>query len=124
MSLPVLVVDDDENVGKVFQMGFRQEGVHIVYFSRAPEALEWASEVKPALAIIDVMMPDMDGLELCQALRNRDNTRDLPIILLSGIDKTELKRMASLVGAVMYITKPFAPGQVFELMRLHLAQER
>lgn len=122
-SRSVLVVDDDENVGKVFQRGFRQEGVEVVYFSSARRALEWAEETTPALAIVDVVMPDMDGVELCLALRERENTRELPIVLLSAVEKVELKKLASLVKAVTFVSKPFAPRQVFELMRLHLAPQ-
>lgn len=119
--LSILVVDDDENVGKVFQRGFRQKGVEIVYFSSARQALEWTEATTPVLAIVDVVMPDMTGVELCLALRNRENTRELPIVLLSAVDEAELKKLALLVKAVTFVSKPFAPRQVFEIMRSHLA---
>ncbi len=120
----VLVVDDDENVGQFFQRGFRVEGVSVVYFSSALKALQWVDQETPALAVVDVMMPDMNGVELCQALRKRDDTRELPIVLISAVEETELKKIASLVKAVAFVKKPFAPRHVFELMRWHLAQRQ
>lgn len=120
----ILVVDDDENIGRVFQKGFRYQGAAIVYFSSALKALEWTAEVTPVLAIVDVMMPEMGGLELCQALRNRDNTRDLPIVLLSGVDRRELEGIASMVEAVAFVSKPFSPRQMFALIRSQLETRR
>ena len=120
----VLVVDDDENIGRFFQTAFRVEGVSVVYFPSALEALQWVDRETPALAVIDVMMPGMNGVELCQALRSRDGTRELPIVLLSATEEAELKRIASQVKAVAFVKKPFAPRHVFELMRWHLAQQQ
>ena len=123
MKLPVMVVDDDESIGQVFEFGFRDEGVAVKYFSSARKALAWTKTRKPALAVIDVMMPDMDGVELCQELRSREGTRDLPIILISAIDQAKLRELAARFGAAS-VSKPFAPREVFELMRHQLASKR
>jgi len=120
MATPVLVVDDDENIGKVFQMGLRCEGVDVVYFSNARDALIWVNRSTPSLAIVDVVMPEIDGVQFCQILRSRRETEALPIILISGIDGAELKKLASLVGAVNCVTKPFAPAEVFRLVHSYL----
>jgi len=118
----VIVIDDDENIGRIFEIGWHQEDTDLLYFSSALQALDWAADTTPTLAIIDITMPEMDGIELCQILRNRANTRQLPIILLSAIDKAELQRLATLVGAMTCVSKPFAPKQVFALIRTCLQQ--
>lgn len=115
-----MIVDDDILMGRVFELGFHEQGVHVVYFSSPARALEWIGGSIPNVAVIDLVMPGMSGIEFCRVLRSTETTKDLPIILVSGKNEEDLRRAADEVGAVGYCTKPFVVSRLFALIKSHL----
>lgn len=118
----ILLVDDDETVGKVFRLGLANARTEIITCSGA-EALTTAIRTQPDIAIVDVMMPDVDGPEVCRQLREHPATASIPVVLLSAKDASELKLIAAQAGAVKYLTKPFSPRELFSVVRDYLRHD-
>ena len=116
----VLVVDDDESVLLALKRILTNEDVKVLSASSAIRALELVKESVPRLALIDVMMPDIDGLELCRLLKQDPRTSDMPVVIVSGqTERVDIERgMAA--GALDYIKKPFDADEVLLRVRTHL----
>jgi len=84
------------------------------------EALEMAATRKPDLILLDIMMPDMDGYEICAQLKNNPVTRDIPVIFISSMNQESDEARGLGAGAIDYITKPFSPAIVRARVRNHL----
>ncbi|MGX6603541.1 response regulator transcription factor [Micromonosporaceae bacterium Da 78-11] len=105
----VLVVDDDPVTLDVVEMVLRGSGIEVTTRSTGRDGVQAAHDRPPDLAVVDVSMPDMSGLEVCRALRQDALTSDIPIILLTG--KGQWLDVASGfdAGADDYLVKPFTP---------------
>jgi two-component system, OmpR family, alkaline phosphatase synthesis response regulator PhoP len=105
----ILVVEDDENIQQLVGYNLARAGLHVLYADNGEQALALVKREKPDLVLLDVMLPGLDGLEVCKALRRDPRTRTLPIILLTARTE-ENDVIAGLdLGADDYITKPFSP---------------
>ena len=102
----ILVVDDDPAVTSLLRRGFTYEGYQVDTAASGPEALELARERPPALVVLDIMMPGMDGLEVCRRLRAADAS--VPILLLTAKDAPTDQIVGLDTGADDYVTKPFS----------------
>src|SRR5207248_7837971 len=80
----VLVIDDDENIIELIKLGLKYEGFQVESTSTGPEGLAAAQRLNPNLIILDLMLPEMDGLEVCNRLRANPTTRDIPILMLTA----------------------------------------
>ncbi|MDH7486322.1 MAG: response regulator transcription factor [Anaerolineae bacterium] len=110
----ILVVDDDLPSVKMIAFLLREEGYTVLTANDGPEALRMVDEEMPDLVILDVMMPGMDGLEVCRRIRR---ITDLPIIFLSAKGETA-DRVAGLdVGGDDYLPKPFEPAELLARVR-------
>ncbi|MFW6389708.1 MAG: response regulator transcription factor [Halanaerobiales bacterium] len=109
MRHKVLIIDDDKHIRKILKDYFKFENFKVVQASTGKEGLELVEQEKPDIIILDIMMPEYDGWEVCQRLRTDDN---IPIIMLSAKIK-ETDRITGLkLGADDYVTKPFSPKEV------------
>ena len=113
----ILVVDDEADTLELLQVLLENEGYVVVTASDGPTALEKVKAAPPDLVLLDVMMPGMDGLEVCDHLRFDPATRDVPIIFLTAKHDPYLKSRASILDAYAYIEKPFAPGEMLAEIR-------
>jgi putative two-component system response regulator len=119
-KLRVLVVDDvKENISALNRM------LRPYYTIMAAETGEKAlslsqSDNPPDIILLDVMMPEMDGFEICTRLKADPRTEDIPIIFLSGLHETENKVKGLELGAVDYVSKPFEPEEVIARLATHL----
>ncbi|MCA1592977.1 MAG: diguanylate cyclase [Acidobacteria bacterium] len=105
---PLILVADDEPVNlALIKRRLEWESYHIHTAQDGREAVEKACEFLPDLVILDVMMPVLDGLQACRLLKDRQETRDIPVIFLSALDDMETKVNGLAVGADDYISKPF-----------------
>jgi two-component system response regulator MprA len=102
----LLVVDDDPAVTSLLGRGFSYEGFVVTSASSGEEALAFAREQPPDLVVLDVMMPGMDGIEVCRRLREADPT--LPILMLTARDAPGDEVVGLDSGADDYVTKPFS----------------
>jgi diguanylate cyclase (GGDEF)-like protein len=103
----VLVIDDSMDVHRLLRARLRNEDLELVLVSSGAEGLKAAAEQKPTLILLDLDMPGMDGFEVLRKLKERAETQDIPVIVLSGLQGAQDKVTAFDLGAVDYITKPF-----------------
>ena len=109
MRHKILVVDDEPDLVELVSFNLRAEGYDVVTASNGMEALNQARSVLPDLIVLDLMMPELDGLSVCEILRRLPSTAPIPVIMLTAW-KSELTRIIGLdSGAEDYITKPFSP---------------
>lgn len=86
------------------------------------DAIDLASSAPPPdLILLDIMMPDMSGYEVCEALKGQASTRNIPIIFITALTESESEELGFSLGAVDYITKPFKPSTILARTRTHLA---
>ncbi len=102
----ILIVDDDPHIRELVRVFLRNHGFDLVEASDGVEALSKLNSVKVDMAIIDIMMPNMDGWELCQELRR---TFDIPILMLTARAETSQKLKGFQLGTDDYLVKPFEP---------------
>ncbi len=107
MPARILVVDDQRDLAYMLETGFRRAGYDVLVAYDGPEALNLTASCPPDLAILDIMLPGMDGYQVCQALRARVS-EPLPVIFLTGKDQLTDIVMGLDFGADDYVTKPFA----------------
>ena len=106
---PILVADDDEHIVELVSMYLTRAGYRVETAFDGDEALRKARDLKPALLVLDVMMPGPDGLQVCRALRRKGG---VPIVLLTA-RSSDIDKIAGLrLGADDYVTKPFNPDEL------------
>ncbi len=118
---PTILIVDDEHIGDQVLSHILSDTYNISVANSGEEALELInSGLKPNLILLDVMMPDMDGFEVCEKLQANVSTSDIPIIFITGLDDKHNEERGLKIGAVDYIYKPISPGIVRTRVRLHL----
>ena len=105
----VLVVDDEPNITELVAMALRYEGFTVKTAATGRAAISAVSQFAPSLVILDVMLPDIDGIEICRRLRQKS---DVPILMLTARDEDVDKIIGLEVGADDYMTKPFNPREL------------
>ena len=106
---PILVVEDEHNIASLVKLYLSNEGFSVAWVADGSKALDEADRLQPALVILDLMLPGLDGLEICRRLRSRSR---VPVIMLTARD-SEIDRIVGLeLGADDYITKPFSPREL------------
>jgi DNA-binding response OmpR family regulator len=120
----ILVADDDPVIVRLLQVNFRLEGYEVDTAAHGEEAVTKASDLKPALILLDVMMPGLDGWEVCRRLKEDPATKDIPIIFLSARAQEEDRRRGIELGVLDYVTKPFDPGELVALVDRALSRTR
>jgi len=108
----VLVADDDEDVLELVAAVLEEEGYEIETARDGLEALDRLSTRRPDLALLDVRMPGVDGVELSRRIRRNPRTRDVPVILLSALVHAKYVARGFAAGATDYIRKPFSPNEL------------
>src|SRR6266704_796924 len=108
----ILVVDDEPEAVELLEFNLRQAGYEVVAAADGAEALKKARAVLPGLIVLDLMLPEVDGLEVCKMLRRDPATAAIPIIMLTA-KAAEIDRVLGLeLGADDYLTKPFSPREL------------
>ena len=109
MAATILVVDDERNIVQLVRLYLSKEGFRVESASSGREALEKVQSVRPDLVLLDLMLPEMDGWEVCRRLRKQG---DLPIIMVTARDDHVDKIVGLELGADDYLTKPFNPREL------------
>jgi two-component system sensor histidine kinase/response regulator len=122
MSYEILIVDDKYEDIHILDEILSNDGYLVRVARDGNSGLRAAQYDKPDLIILDVMLPDIDGLTICQQLRADENLSDIPVIIVSAVDDVNLKARAFEVGAYDYVTKPFNQQEI--LIRLQHQLER
>lgn len=114
MGHKILVVDDDPNTSRLVRLYLQKEGHTVLEAHDGEEGLSIAREKRPDLVVLDIMMPRMDGIEVCRTLRQES---DIAIIMLTARTTDEDKLKGLDIGADDYVTKPFSPGELAARVR-------
>lgn len=116
----ILVVDDERNIVELVRFNLEKEGYRVITAEDGKEACRLARSEKPDLIILDVMLPEMDGFEVCQVIQ-RDNTiSEVPIIMLTARTEELDKVLGLEIGADDYMTKPFSPRELLARVKARL----
>jgi DNA-binding response OmpR family regulator len=108
----ILVVDDEPEAVELVEFNLKQAGFDVATAADGDEALKKARAISPALVVLDLMLPEIDGLEVCKLLRRDPTTAAIPIIMLTA-KTAEIDRVLGLeLGADDYVTKPFSPREL------------
>jgi len=107
--LKVAVVDDDPSITRVMKVILRSSGYDVVTAPGGEEGLELARSEAPDVLLLDVMMPGIDGFEVCRRLKADEGTRDIPVIFVSALTAEKEIEQGMSLGALAYLTKPFTP---------------
>ncbi len=121
MSERILVVEDEQAIRTVVEYALRDAGFEVVTASRGDDALAAAADDSIDLMILDLMLPGVDGLEVCKRVRAQSN---MPIIILSARGEELDKVLGLELGADDYVTKPFSPRELVSRVRANLRRAR
>ena len=113
----ILVVDDEANIVELARIYLEQEGFRVQSAADGATALELVARQPPALMVLDLMLPAVDGWEVCRRIRADKAARDLPIIMLTARDEDVDKIVGLELGADDYVTKPFNPRELVARVR-------
>ena len=116
----VLVVDDSPTVRKIVQMTLQRERIRVITAGDGLSALTSVADEMPALILLDIQLPRMDGYHICQIIRKNLQFRTIPIIMLSGKDGLFDKMRGRLAGSTEYLTKPFDSAELVRTVKKHL----
>ena len=119
MSTRVLVVDDERQILRALRVVLTKEGFTVLTAETAEQALDMAAAEQPGAAIVDLVLPDGDGVDVCAGIREWSQ---MPVLVLSAVGDEAEKIRALNAGADDYVTKPFAPGEL--VARLNAALRR
>jgi two-component system alkaline phosphatase synthesis response regulator PhoP len=118
----ILVVDAEIYIVHILDFSLGMEGYEVVTALDGEQALVKVKSEKPDLIVLDIMMPKLDGYEVCKAIKSDPETRQIPVILLSAKGRNVDQKMGFDVGADDYITKPFSPRKLVERINAILGQ--
>jgi len=116
----VLIVDDDPDMVLLLETTLRADGIRVITAADGETALQRVREKRPSLVLLDMQLPDVDGMKVCKTLRDETDpgVRDIPILILTGLKLTEADLVDAFVaGATDYLTKPIKPTTVRSRVR-------
>jgi len=117
MAQTILIVDDDPNIVIALEFLMRQAGYAVATAADGRQALDWLASREPALMILDVMMPNKNGFEVCAEARADPRLASLPILMLTAKGREAEKARGLALGADAYVSKPFSTHNLVELVR-------
>jgi DNA-binding response OmpR family regulator len=116
----IIVVDDDKTSTSLFEQVLLMYNYEVVTLNESAKTVETATEVKPDLIILDLMMPEPDGFKVCRMLRTNPLFRRTPIIIVTALNDLDSKLVAMGAGASDYLVKPFHIDQLFTIIEKQL----
>jgi DNA-binding response OmpR family regulator len=117
----VLIIDDDPNISELTKVLLEAQDYQVISAPGAAEGIKKAKSKKPDLVILDIMMPEMDGISVCQKLKADKKTGNIPIMMLTVKWLAEDKKKSLEAGACCYMTKPFETKELVEKVKQILA---
>ncbi len=113
----VLVVEDEQDVAELLRYNLIKEGYEVVLVANGADALKRARETRPELILLDIMVPQLNGWEVCRRLKQDPETRAIPVIMVTGRVEEGDKVLGFEMGADDYVTKPFSPRELVARVR-------
>ena len=121
MPKKILVVDDEKPIADILQFNFEKEGYEVYCAYDGEEALEKVEEILPDIILLDIMLPEKDGMEVCREIRKK---YDMPIIMLTAKDSEIDKVLGLELGADDYVTKPFSTRELLARVKANLRRHQ
>lgn len=117
MAKRILAVDDEKHILRLVQINLEKAGYEVTTASNGREAIDAVRNQRPDLVVMDVMMPEMDGLEALQILKNDDSTASIPVVMLTAKAQDADVFQGWQSGADLYLTKPFNPMELLTFVK-------
>ena len=121
MNKKILVVDDEKPIADILQFNLKKEGFEVICAYDGNDALEKVEEINPDLILLDIMLPQRDGMEVCREIRKK---HDMPIIMLTAKDSEIDKVLGLELGADDYVTKPFSTRELIARVKANLRRHQ
>ncbi len=116
----ILVVDDEPFIVETVKFSLEQAGFECLVAYDGVQAIEKARNEEPDLILLDIVLPKLDGYKVCQVLKHDERYRHIPIIMLTARNQEKEKKIAMVMGADEFITKPFDSDELIESITRHL----
>jgi len=120
----LLIIEDDKDIVEMLDYNLKEEGYETISALNGEQGISLAGKERPDLIILDIMLPIMDGFEVCRTLKNDDRVAHIPIIILSAKSQETDKVVGLELGADDYITKPFSPRELIARTRAILRRRK
>ena len=114
-----ILVADDELYIRLLVKDILEPEFDVIEASNGEEAVSTTRNELPALVLMDILMPKLDGYTACHAIKNNELTKDIPVIMLTGVGHELNRQLSQEMGATAYITKPFNPEDLLDKARQH-----
>ena len=124
MKEKILIVDDEKDIVKMLDYNLKKDGYRVISASDGEDALDLASREHPDLIVLDLMLPGLDGLEVCKTLKKEGKTAPIPIIMLTAKTQESDKVIGLELGADDYMTKPFSPRELLARIKAVLRRAK
>lgn len=124
MKEKILIVEDDRDITKMLDYNLKKEGFRVISVADGEDALESAHKEHPDLILLDLMLPGMDGLDVCKVLKKESKTSSIPIIMLTAKAQESDKVVGLELGADDYVTKPFSPRELIARIKAVLRRAK
>lgn len=121
MDKKILVVDDEKPIADILEFNLKKDGYNVYCAYDGNQALEMVEEIKPDLLLLDIMLPNRDGMEVCREIRKK---YDMPIIMLTAKDSEIDKVLGLELGADDYVTKPFSTRELLARVKANLRRQQ
>ncbi|MBN2477223.1 MAG: response regulator [Pirellulales bacterium] len=113
----ILIIDDDEALSDVLSCRLRQQGFDATTAESGKLGLAKARSDRPALIVLDLRLPDVDGFAICEQLADSADTCAIPVIILSGMERPDILRRSRAAGCYYFVRKPYDPNALLTLIR-------
>jgi DNA-binding response OmpR family regulator len=115
MSERILVADDEQEIRNLLDHFLKGQGYEVVLASDGNQALKLAAEENPQVIILDIKMPGLDGLEVCKRLKEKEQTKFIPVIVITGFEDNKMEALN--MGADDFVNKPFDMAEISSRVR-------
>lgn len=118
----ICLIDDDETILKMYRLKFEIDGFRVICAQNGDEGLTLIKKQKPDIVLLDIIMPNVDGFQVLKRLKAKEETRQIPVILLTNLDSPEDRRRSCELGALYFLPKAeYLPKDVSNLVKEILA---
>jgi len=118
-GLKVMVIDDSKTIRKSAESLLKNAGCEVITATDGFEALAMIADSRPNIIFVDIMMPRLDGYQTCALIKNNEEFKETPVIMLSSKDGLFDKARGRIVGSEQYLTKPFTREELLDAIRRH-----
>ena len=124
MNNKVLVIEDNKNLAELIQVNLETHGLSVITSFDGEDGLAKALKEIPDVITLDIQLPKMNGWEVCKKIKADSRTKDIPVIFLTVIPKTDGEDIAKEVGCDLYLTKPFDPLKLVNIVKRFIEKKK